>query len=36
MPTEYLLLGAVLVIIFGVLIFILIGRHKPTEPPHFR
>jgi preprotein translocase subunit YajC len=36
MPTELIASGAVLVILFGVLTFVLIRRQKPVEPPHFR
>jgi preprotein translocase subunit SecG len=36
MPTDLVWLGGILVVVAGVLIFILIQRQKPTEPPHFR
>jgi hypothetical protein len=36
MPMELVWLGGVLVVVFGVLIFVLIRRQKPPEPPHFR
>jgi len=36
MPTELVLIGGVLVVAAGGLIFWLINRRKPTEPPHFR
>jgi hypothetical protein len=36
MPVELVWLGGVLVVVFGVLIFVLIRRQKPPEPPHFR
>ena len=36
MPTELVWVGGVLVSIGGVLVFALIRRLKPVEPPHFR
>ena len=36
MPTELVLLGGVLTVAVGGLILVLIRRHKPTEPLHFR
>ena len=36
MPTDLVLIGAILVVVAGGLIFWLINRQKPTEPPHFR
>jgi hypothetical protein len=36
MPVELVWLGGVLVVAVGVLIFVLIRRQKPPEPPHFR
>ena len=36
MPTELVLIGAVLVVVVGVGIFVLISRRKSAEPPHFR
>jgi hypothetical protein len=34
MPIDLVLIGGVLVAIAGVLIFFLIRRQKPPEPPH--
>jgi hypothetical protein len=36
MPTELVWLGGVLVMAVGGLIFVLIHRQKPAEPPHLR
>ncbi len=36
MPVEFVLLGGILVVAGGALIFVLIRRHKTAEPPHFR
>jgi len=36
MPTELVWLGGVLVVAAGVVIFALIRRQKPAEPPHLR
>ena len=36
MPTELVVIGGVLVAVAGGLIFWLINRRKPAEPPHFR
>lgn len=35
MPTGLVLIGAILVVLVGILIFVLIRRLKPPEPPHF-
>jgi len=35
MPHGLVQIGAVLVVVVGVLIFFLIRRQKPKEPPHF-
>ena len=34
MPTELVWFGGILVIAAGVLIFVLIRRQKPSDPPH--
>ncbi len=34
MPTELVWVGGILVIAVGVLIFVILQRQKPTEPPH--
>jgi hypothetical protein len=36
MPTELVWVGGILVVAAGVLIFVVLQRHKPAEPPHFR
>jgi hypothetical protein len=36
MPIELVMIGGVLVVVTGALIFFLINRQKPIEPPHFR
>ena len=36
MPVELVLIGGILVVVAGAVIFILIRRQKATEPPHFR
>jgi hypothetical protein len=36
MPTELVWVGGVLVAAGGALVFALIRRTKPLEPPHFR
>jgi hypothetical protein len=36
MPTELVVIGAILSIAAGLLIFVLIHRQRPAEPPHFR
>jgi preprotein translocase subunit SecG len=36
MPTELVFVGAILVAAAGVLIFVLIQRQQPAEPPHIR
>jgi hypothetical protein len=36
MPTELVFVGGILVIAAGLLIFALIHRHQPAEPPHLR
>jgi hypothetical protein len=36
MPTELVLIGGVLVVVAGVVIFALIRRQKRPEPPHFK
>jgi hypothetical protein len=36
MPTELVLIGSILTVAAGCLIFVLIRRHKPAEPLHFR
>jgi hypothetical protein len=36
MPTELVFLGGILTVAVGGLFFMLIRRHKPTEPLHFR
>ncbi len=36
MPTGLVLLIGGLAVVAGVLIFVLIGRRKPPETPHFR
>jgi hypothetical protein len=36
MPTELVLLGSIITLAVGVLIFVVIHRHKTAEPPHFR
>ncbi len=33
-PTDLVLIGGVLVVVAGVLIFFLIRRQNPPEPPH--
>jgi hypothetical protein len=35
MPTGLVLIGGILVVVAGILIFLLIRRLKPPEPPHF-
>jgi hypothetical protein len=35
MPHGLVLIGAIFVIVAGVLIFLFISRRKPPEPPHF-
>ena len=34
MPTELVWLGGILVVAVGVVVFMFIHRHKPSEPPH--
>ena len=36
MPTELVFIGSILTVAVGGLIFVLIRRHKPTEPLHFQ
>ena len=36
MPTELVLLGSILTIAVGGLIVVVLRRHKPAEPLHFR
>jgi hypothetical protein len=36
MPTELLLIGGILVVAAGGLVFMFLRRHKAVEPPHFR
>ena len=36
MPTELVLLGSIVTLAVGALIFVVIHRHKAPEPPHFR
>jgi hypothetical protein len=36
MPTELVLIGGILVVVAGGLVFVLLRRHKEAEPPHFR
>jgi hypothetical protein len=36
MPTELVFLGGILAVAAGLLIFVLIHRQHPAEPPHFR
>jgi hypothetical protein len=36
MPVESVAFGGFLVVAGGVLIFVLIRRQKPAEPPHLR
>jgi hypothetical protein len=36
MPTELVFIGGILVVVAGALTFLVINRHKPAEPPHFR
>jgi hypothetical protein len=35
MPTDLVLIGAILAGVAGVLIYFLIRRQEPPEPPHF-
>lgn len=35
MPTDLVLIGGVLVVVAGGLMFVLINRRKPADPPHF-
>lgn len=36
MPTELVLLGCIITLAVGGLLFVVIRRHKPAEPLHFR
>jgi hypothetical protein len=36
MPTGLILLGSIVTVAAGGLVFVVIRRHKPAEPPHFR
>jgi hypothetical protein len=36
MPIGLVWLGGVLVVVVGVLVFLLIRRQKPLEPPHLQ
>jgi hypothetical protein len=36
MPTGLILLGSIITVAVGGLIFLVIRRYKPAEPPHFR
>jgi len=36
MPIELVWLGGIVVIVVGILMFALIRRRKPAEPPHLR
>jgi hypothetical protein len=36
MPTELVLIGGILVVAAGGLVFFLLHRHKTAELPHFR
>ena len=36
MPTGLILLGSIVTVVAGGLVFVVIRRYKPTEPPHFR
>lgn len=36
MPTGLVLIGGILVVAAGGLVFVLLRRQKPAEPPHFR
>jgi hypothetical protein len=36
MPVELVWVGGILVVVVGVLVFLLIQRQKPSEPPHLR
>jgi hypothetical protein len=35
MPTEVVLLGSIVTLAVGGLLFVVIHRHKTAEPPHF-
>jgi hypothetical protein len=35
MPTDLFLIGAVLAVVAGGLMFVLINRSKPADPPRF-
>jgi len=36
MPTELVLIGGILVVAAGGLVFVILRRHKTAELPHFR
>jgi hypothetical protein len=36
MPTGLILIGGILVVAAGGLVFVLLRRQKAAEPPHFR
>jgi len=36
MPTELVLIGGILVLAAGGLIFVFLRRQRAAEPPHFR
>jgi hypothetical protein len=36
MPTGLVLIGGILVVVAGVLVFMFLRRQKAAEPPHFR
>jgi hypothetical protein len=35
MPQDLILVGAVLVVVVGLVMYLLMRRDEPAEPPHF-